>query len=97
MVPLTSDVELSTRNASKHYAIFYPVLDYIASDFKVYVNESSSFKSRLPRLQDMIVSSYRIGDRKDDNKVHYRILFAMYYAIPSVVACRWRTLQQAVK
>ena len=97
MVPLISDVELSTRDASKYNAIFPPVLDYIARDFKVYVNESSAFKSRLPRLEDMIVSSYRIGDRWNDNKVYYRIVFAMYCAIPSAVAYRGRTLQQAVK
>ena len=31
-----------------------PVLDYVDSDFKVYVNKISWFMSRLPRLEDMI-------------------------------------------
>ena len=56
------------------------MLDYIVSDFKVYVSEVMWFKSRLPRLEDMIVSSYRIGERWDDSKVYYRILFAIYCA-----------------
>lgn len=54
------------------------MLDYIASDFMVYVSEARWFKSRLPRLEDMIVSSYRVGERWDDSKVYYRVAFAIY-------------------
>ena len=44
----------------------------------VYVSEARWFKSRLPRLEDMIVSSYRVGERWDDSKVYYRVAFAIY-------------------
>lgn len=31
-----------------------PVLDYVDSDFKVYVNKINWFMGRFPRLEDMI-------------------------------------------
>ena len=78
-----TDIHAYNSGTSESTKLYYPeepVLDNIASDFKVYVIQARWFKGRLPRLEDMIISSYRIGKRWENYKVYNRIVFAIYCA-----------------
>ena len=56
------------------------VLRYVASDFNMFVNETSRFKSKQPRLEDLVVSSDRIGSGRSDVLTYYRVVFDVYCA-----------------
>ena len=76
-----TDKHTYNSGTSENPKLYYPeepVLDNIASDFKVYVIQARWFKRRLPRLEDMIISSYRIGKPWENDKVYNRIVFAIY-------------------
>ena len=69
-----------TSESTKMYYPDEPKLENIASDFKVYVSQARWFKRRLPRLEDMTVSSYRMDERCENDKIYNRTMFAIYCA-----------------